>query len=109
MSIQHESKLTCLNINFYVSMLNAKMLSFLKSDFSLIAFLVQALGYCFILYPGNVLNSQIASLHVRIVSSLLSPHCNGACLLQYLFNIIYLLLNLICTCFICYLIIKVTC
>lgn len=88
MNIQHESKLTRLNINFYVGLLNAKILSFLKSGFSLIPFLVQALDYWFSLYPGHVLNSQIVSLHVRIVSILLSVHCNRAYLLQYLFNII---------------------
>lgn len=48
-NIKHESNLTCLNIYFYVNTLNAKMLSFLKLDFSLIPFLVQALDYYFIL------------------------------------------------------------
>lgn len=44
-NIKHESNFTRLNVYFYVNMLNAKMLSFLKLDFSLIPFLVQALFY----------------------------------------------------------------
>lgn len=82
-------------------MLNAKMVLFSELSFSLLLFLVQVFGYQFILQPQHVLNAQTASMHIRIVSILLSSssHCNGADRLQDQFNIICFLLNIIAVCF----------
>lgn len=70
-------------------LINAKMLSLQKLGFSLIPSPGQILDYYFLLELGQVLNSQVTSMHIRIASIFLSSHCNEVYILQYLFNIIF--------------------
>lgn len=78
---------------FIFMLINAKILSLWKLGFSLIPFPGQILDYDFLLWPGQVLNSQVTSMHIRIVSIFLSSHCNEVSLLQYLFYNIYLFIH----------------
>lgn len=79
-------------------LINAKILSLWKLGFSLMSFPGQILDYYFLLWPGQVLNSQVTSMHIRIVSIFFSSYCNEISLLQYLFYIIYLFINIYFIC-----------